>query len=66
MSTGPTGATGPAPPNFQTAHGTILDRNAIPVNQRYPGLFFYATDIFQLQFWNGAHWIEVLQGPVLG
>ena len=66
MSTGPTGATGPAPPTFQTAHGTTLQRNAIPLNQRYPGLFFYSTDVFQLQFWNGKQWVEVVQGPVLG
>ena len=77
MSTGPTGpkgatgaagSTGPtgSAPIFQTAHGTILQRNAIPLNQRYPGLFFYATDVLQLQFWNGKHWIEVVQGPVLG
>ena len=51
---------------YYTAHGTTLQRNAIPLSQRYPGFFFYATDVLQLQFWNGTHWIEILQGPVVG
>lgn len=69
MSGGPTGSFGLTGPNtslYQTAHGTTLQRNAIPLSQRYPGLFFYATDICQLQFWNGRYWIEVVQGPVMG
>jgi hypothetical protein len=69
MSTGPTGstgATGPAPPVSATLYGTIAYRKTLVASHLTPGTLFYATDVFQLQFWNGTHWIEILQGPVVG
>jgi|APCry1669188879_1035177.scaffolds.fasta_scaffold403382_1 hypothetical protein len=71
MSTGPTGpkgttgATGPAPPVSATLYGTIAYRKTLVAAKLTPGTLFYATDVLQLQMWNGAHWVEVMQGPIV-
>jgi hypothetical protein len=46
-----TGATGPAGPFYQTAHGLFDEK---PTKGLYPGLFYYATDLEVLLLWTGG------------